>query len=260
MLHISARGALISLVCSLIFLGGAAIWVRSKTLALLSAIAAIVVVTVTSGLAYELALHGNDLDAVAADAVSRTIRELRNPTPGLRLEIWSDVWHRILAEPNRLLFGQGIGIYPVIEGYGPPDWLLHRTIASRVYPHNVHLEMLYEAGIAGLLLFSIVTLLPLVSSLMRWHLFSLAQRSAVSMYVFHLVSSEFSGSFAFSYLDRFFFALTVGIIALRRIDGGLGSNLPTSEKPDRSTPSRIFSKISLGKWQFVDEGSALCRK
>jgi O-antigen ligase len=242
MFHIAARAALVALVCSLTFLAVADFWVRSKKRALFSVIALVVVVTFASGLFYERALQDKDVDAVASDAISRTIREIQNPTPGLRMEIWTDVWHRILTEPNRLLFGRGIGIYPVNEGYGPPDWPLHRTIASRVYPHNVHLEMLYETGIVGLLLFSILTLLPLVISLRRWHLFSLEQKSAVSMYVFHLVGSEFSGSFAFSYLDRFFFALTVGIIALRRIDDALAPRLPTSrEKLDPRHPAQVVS-------------------
>jgi hypothetical protein len=38
------------------------------------------------------------------------------------------------------------------------------------------------------------------------------------MYVFQLVSSQFSGAFAFGYLDQFFLGLTVGIIALSRAD------------------------------------------
>jgi O-antigen ligase len=109
-------------------------------------------------------------------------------------------------------------MYPVDEGVGAPDWLLRKTEASRHYPHNVYLEMLYETGIAGLLLFSVLTLFPLGIALRRWHLFSLVQKSATSMYVFQLVSSQFSGGFAFGYLDQFFFALTVGIIALNRAD------------------------------------------
>jgi O-antigen ligase len=241
MFHISARAAMVALVCSLIFLTVAGFWVRSKKLALLSVIAVIVVVTFASGLFYERALQDKDIDAVAPDAASRTIREIQSSDPGLRLQLWTEIWHRILIEPNRLLFGRGIGIYPVNEGYGPPDWPLHRTLASRVYPHNVHLEMLYETGITGLLLFSIVTLLPLAISLRRWHLFSLAQKSAVSMYVFHIVGSEFSGAFAFAYLDQFFFALTVGIIALRRIDDALASDLRTSkEKVDPGNPAQVL--------------------
>jgi O-antigen ligase len=224
--HIAARTALVAMVCSLIFLAAADLWVRSKRLALLSVAAIIVVMTFGSGIFYERALQDKDIDPAAPDAISRTIREIQNPDPGFRLQIWKEGWHRVLAEPDRLLLGRGIGMYPVNEGFGAPDWLLHQSVGSKHYPHNVHLEMLYEAGIAGLLLFSLLTLSPLVISLRRWHSFSLAQKSAISMYVFHLVSSEISGAFAFSYLDQFFFALTVGIIALKRTDDVLVPRLP----------------------------------
>ena len=74
--------------------------------------------------------------------------------------------------------------------------------------------MLYDTGIASLLLFSILTLLPLGIAVRRW----ICSRFPISMYVFQLVSSQFSGAFAFGYLDQFFFGLTVGIIALSRAD------------------------------------------
>jgi O-antigen ligase len=217
MFHISARGALVALVCSLVFLAGAGLWIRSKKLALLAVIAVMAAATLASGLAYQRSLQSKNIHA-ETDAISRTVREIQNPRPGLRLAIWTQTWHRISSEPDRLLFGRGIGMYPVIEGFGAPDWLLRKTKASRNYPHNVYLEMLYETGIVGLLLFGILTLLPLGIALGRWHLFSLVQKSAISMYVFQVVSSQFSGGFAFGYLDQFFFALAVGIIALNRAD------------------------------------------
>jgi O-antigen ligase len=109
-------------------------------------------------------------------------------------------------------------MYPVIEGFGAPDWLLRTNEGSKHYPHNVYLEMLYETGIAGLSLFMFLTLFPLAVALRRWSLLSLVQRSAVSMYVYQLVVSQLSGGFALGYLDQFFFALTAGIIALSRAD------------------------------------------
>lgn len=216
MFYIAARGALIALVCSLIFLAGAGLWVRSKNLASFTAIAVIFAATLASGLFYQRALHEQNWDRNGADAISRTIREIQRPNPGLRLGIWAQAWHRISSEPDHLLLGRGIGMYPVIEGFGAPDWLLRKTEASRHYPHNVYLEMLYETGVVGLLLFIVLSLFPLGIALGRWHLFSLVQKSAVSMYVFQLVSSQLSGAFAFGYLDKFFFALAVGIIALNR--------------------------------------------
>ncbi len=221
MFHIAARGALVALVCSLIFLGAAGFWVRSKKPALLGIASVIITMTVASGLFYQRALHNKISDPNAADAMSRTIQEIQDPRPGFRTQIWSRAWHHILTEPDRLLFGRGIGIHPVDEGYGPPDWLLHKTEASKHYPHNVYLEMLYEMGIAGLLVFSILTLFPLAIALRRWQSLSQIQRSVISMYVFQLAGSQFSGSFAYSYLDPFFFALTVGIIALKRTDDEL---------------------------------------
>jgi O-antigen ligase len=226
--YIAARAALVALACSLMFWAGAALWTRSKKLTLLGVLVIVAAVSLASYLFYQRALQDKDVDPVAPDAISRTIRELQDPRPLFRLQIWQRTWHHISTEPDRLLFGRGIGMFPVNEGYGAPDWLLHKTEASQLYPHNVHLEMLYEAGIIGLLLYSILTLSPLVISLRRWNSFSLAQKSAVSMYVFHLAGSEFSGSFGFEYLDQFFLALTVGIIALKRLDEDLVPVLPPS--------------------------------
>ena len=109
-------------------------------------------------------------------------------------------------------------MYPVNEGFGAPDWPLHATEGSKHYPHNVHLEIFYESGIIGLLLFTILTIWPIVAALRRWLTLSVAERSAVGIYVFNLVSAEISGSFAYTYMLQFFLALTVGIIALKRAD------------------------------------------
>jgi hypothetical protein len=226
--HISARGALVALVCSLTFLMGAALWVRSKKWALLTAMAVIVAATLASALFYQRALRDKDVDAVAPDAISRTIREIQDPRPLFRLQIWKRAWHRILSEPDRLLLGRGIGMFPVDEGYGAPDWLLRPTEASKYYPHNVHLEILYDTGIAGLVLFSILTLLPILASLRRWSMFSLAEKSVVAIYLFYLVSSDISGAFAYTYVLQFFLALTTGVIALKRTAEASRQHKPTA--------------------------------
>jgi O-antigen ligase len=218
MFHIAARGALVALVCSLIFLTAAAFWVRSKKLTLLGVTAIIVAVTIASGLFYQRALQDKEVDAVAPDAISRTIREIQDPRPGFRTQIWARAWHRISTEPDLLLFGRGIGMYPVNEDFGALDWLLHPTEGSKHYPHNVHFEILYETGIVGVVLFSILTILPIVVSLRRWSAFSPADKSAIAMYVFALVSSDISGAFAYTYILQFFLALTVGIVAVKRAD------------------------------------------
>jgi O-antigen ligase len=215
--YISARGALVAILCSLIFWLGAELWLRSRKLTL-AGIAVIALVTAfTSGFFYRYALHDKSVDAKAPDAISRTIREIQDPRPGFRLQILARAWHRIATEPDKLLFGRGIGIYPVDEGFGAPDWLLRPTEGSKHYPHNVHLEMLYETGIIGLLLFSFLTFMPVVWSVHRWSLLSRGQKACVALYVFTLVSSDISGAFAYTYVLQFFLGLTVGITALERI-------------------------------------------
>ncbi|MDE5452999.1 hypothetical protein GWE18_09015 [Bradyrhizobium sp. CSA112] len=214
--HIAARTALVALASSLVFLSFTTLWAYSRKVALLTAAAVVVAATIVLGMLSQHAPNQIAVDATAPDAVSRTIRELQDSNPGFRLPIWKQTWHRIVSEPNRLLFGRGIGMYPVDAGFGSPDWLLHPTEGSKHYPHNMGLELLYEAGIVGLLLFSTLTLWPIITSLRRWSAFSPAERSVVAIYVFSLVSSEISGAFAYTYVLQFFLALTVGIIALKR--------------------------------------------
>lgn len=213
--HIAARTAFVALASSLIFLGFTMLWAYSRKAALLTVSVAIVAATIALGALSRHAPSQIDVDARAPDAISRTIRELQDPNPGFRLPIWEQTWRHIVNDPARLPFGRGVGVYPVNEGFGSPDWLLHPTEGSKHYPHNVHLEILYETGIAGLLLFSILTALPIITSLRRWSAFSSAEKSAVTIYVFILVSSEISGAFAYTYMLQFFLALTVGVIALK---------------------------------------------
>ena len=216
LLHIAARTALVALAVSLIFLGFATLWAYSRKVALLAVATVIVAATIAGGILSQRTLSQIKVDARASDAVSRTIQELQNPDPGFRLPIWEQTSRHIVSEPDRLLLGRGVGMYPVDAGFGAPDWLLHPTDGSKHYPHNVHLEILYEPGIVGLVLFSILTILPIVASLRRWSAFSPAEKSAVAVYVFNLVSSDISGAFAYSYILQFFLALTVGIIAMKR--------------------------------------------
>lgn len=213
--HIAARTALVALAGSLIFLGFATLWAYSRKVVLLAAAAFIVAATIALGVLSQRALNQIAVDAAAPDALSRTIRELQNPDPGFRLPIWEQTWRHIVTEPDRLPLGRGIGMYPVDAGFGYPDWLLHLTEGSKYYPHNVHLEILYETGIVGLVLFSILTIFPMVASLRRRSVFSSAEKAAVAIYVFTLVSADISGGFAYTYILQFFLALTVGIIALK---------------------------------------------
>jgi len=236
MYHISARGALVALLCSLIFWTGASFWVRSKKLTALGATTIIVLVAGALALFYQYALHDKNVGAEAPDVIARTIREIQQPHEGLRIQIWTTAWQRISTEPDHLIFGRGVGMYPVLEGYGTPDWLFRRTEAAKHYPHNIYLEMLYETGIMGLLLYTMISLFPLAIALKHWGSFSVVQKSAISMYVFQLTGSQVSGAFAYSYLDLFFFALAVGIIALKRTDDELA--------PDQSSTMKLNASYS----------------
>jgi len=242
MFHIAARTALVALLGSLIFLAAAGLWVRSKRWALLSAFAVVLVGTLASGIFYQRALEERSIDATAPDAISRTIREIQDPRPLFRIQIWGRAWQRILSNPDRLLLGRGIGMYPVDEGFGAPNWLLRPTEGSKYYPHNVHLELLYETGIVGLLLFGILSIFPLVSALRQWSLLSLTEQSAIAIYMFNLLSVELSGSFAFSYDFQFFLALAVGVIALRRRPGTVAEPPVRTHFAEESTASPEFAR------------------
>jgi O-antigen ligase len=216
MFYIASRAAMAALGCSLIFLALADLWVRSKRLAITSLAALVVSGAVASGLFLKYAIQDKDVSSIAADAVSRTIREIQSQDPGFRLPIWERTWHRIATEPNRILSGRGIGSFPIDEGVGAPDWLLRKSEGAKHSPHNLHLELLYEIGIPGVLIFTVLTLMPLFFSLKHWGRLSAPERAAIAIYVFFLVTIEISGSFAYSYDFQFFYGLAAGVVALKR--------------------------------------------
>src|SRR6516165_6687220 len=63
--HIAARTTMVALVCSLSFLIGAAVWVRSRKLALIGFASIALAAAVASNVFYERALQDKDVDAVA---------------------------------------------------------------------------------------------------------------------------------------------------------------------------------------------------
>jgi O-antigen ligase len=214
--HIAARTAMVGLVCALVFLAGAYLQSRSRALAAASLVAVVLATAVASGLFYRYAIQDRTVDEAAPDAISRTIRELQDPRPMFRMQIWRRAGQRIAADPAQLPFGRGVGAYPVDEGFGAPDWLLRPTEGSKYYPHDVYLEMLYENGVVGLLLFLYLTLFPPVFVFGRWDELSNAEKSAIAMYIFSLTSVALSGAFAYSYDFQFFLGMAIGVVALTR--------------------------------------------
>jgi hypothetical protein len=216
MFHIAARTAMVALAASLAFLVWADLWARSRRLAIASLTAIVICAAAASVLFYNFALRDKTVDAIATDAFSRTVREIQSDDPGFRLPIWERSWQRIISDPDHLVLGKGIGSFTIDEGLGPPDWLLRKTEAASHSPHNIHLDMLYESGILGILMFTIVAAFPLIISLRYWTLLSVSERSVILMYVFWLVSEEISGDFAFTYDFQFFLALAIGVVSLKR--------------------------------------------
>jgi hypothetical protein len=212
--HIGTRTALVALACGLCFLAWADLWLRSRKLAVTSVATLIVSVAIASTLFYQFAVRDAAVYTTNTNVVVRTIREIQSHDPGFRLPIWSRAWERISSQPDRLLLGRGIGSYSIDEGFGPSTWLLDKS--PKHYPHNSYLELLYETGILGFLIFTVLTMLPLLLSLKHWDRLSTAERAAIAIYVFYLVTVEISGSFAYSYDFQYFFGLAAGVVALKR--------------------------------------------
>jgi O-Antigen ligase len=216
MFHIGSRTAIVALLVGLFFLFWADLWGRSRKLAVASLTALIMCAATGSALLYQFALQDRAVNAAATDVVTRTIKEIQSDDPGFRLPIWERSWERIVSDPDHLLLGKGVGSFAIDEGVGAPDWLLRKTEGAKHYPHNDHLEMLYEAGLLGLALFTVLTAFPMVLSLKYWRLFSAEERAAISLYVFYFATVEISGSFAFTYEFQFFLALAIGVVSLKR--------------------------------------------
>jgi len=119
-----------------------------------------------------------------------------------------------------------------VESRLEQDWLLRKTEGARTYPHNIHLEMLYETGIAGLLIYTVLTLLPLVAAIKYWPLLSVQEKLTFAMYFFYLIVQELSGAFAVSYDFQFFLGLTIGIIGLKRNETWSDTAVPAPATAD----------------------------
>lgn len=223
--RLQARATMVALGGSLAFLAFGALYIRSKGSALVLASTLVISATFASVLFFQYALKAQ-IQPNPPDLISRTILEIQQRPPGMRLDIWSRAWERLVSRPDQLALGRGVGVFPIDEGAGPPDWLLKKTEGARTYPHNIHLEMLYETGIAGLLIYTLLTLLPLAAGIKYWPLLSVQEKLAFAMYFFYFAGQELSGAFAVSYDFQFFLGLTIGIIGLKRSETWSGAAAP----------------------------------
>jgi len=240
-----ARTTIVALSGSLAFLAFGELYVRRKRLALLLASTVAISTVLASALFFQYALRAN-IDPNPSDLISRTIQEIQERPPGMRVAIWTRTWERIASRADKLLLGRGTGIFPIDEGVGPPDWLLRKTEGTRHYPHSIRLEMLYETGILGLLVYSILTLLPLFAAIKCWPRLSVEQKLVIAMYFFHFASMEISGAFAVSYDFQFFLGVAIGIIAIKRKESAAATDfhqaISVQEMPNMRADGRLAAR------------------
>ncbi len=75
----------------------------------------------------------------------------------IRRLLYAKTWRGFKEAPvHKKFFGHGFGAFGYLYSGGKD---------RRMYPHNIQLEILYEVGIAGLVLFSYITLIPFY---MQW--------------------------------------------------------------------------------------------
>jgi O-antigen ligase len=109
----------------------------------------------------------------------------------------------LLYLDNDPFFGQGIGSWPVVTGYGD----------ARAYPHNVFLELLFELGLIGLGLFLAMVFTGLLA-LPPWRKLRQSPYAllALAMFLSALINASVSGDLND---NRLLFA-TLGLLLLGR--------------------------------------------
>jgi O-antigen ligase len=114
------------------------------------------------------------------------------------------------------LLGRGVGVFPIDEGVGPPNWLLRKAEGSKHYPHNIRLEMLYETSILGLLAYSVLTLLPLVAAIKYWNRLSVQEKISVLDVLLLLRKDGVFRRLCLCLRFPVFLGMAIGIVALKR--------------------------------------------
>jgi hypothetical protein len=194
-----ARGALVGLLIALTV----SFKFRRKRLLIVLLVAAGITVASTTGYF---------VDSVEQLPIwQRTEHEVLAPKPRTRLAIVNSLASNVYHNPRLLLFGRGLGMFPVDIGDAPPDWLLSSQPLS-LYPHNPVIEALYELGVIGVVLVIGMMIAPIVMA-RRLHGGIERCRPALSLYLFAIIIEMVSGSLAYSYSFYFFYGLLTGTVA-----------------------------------------------
>jgi len=133
----------------------------------------------------------------------------------------------LLYLDNDPFFGQGIGSWPVVTGYGD----------NRAYPHNVFLELLFELGLIGLGLFLAMIFAGLLA-LPPWHKLRRSPYAllALALFLNALVNASVSGDLND---NRLLFA-TLGLLLL----GQATQPRPVQPAADLALSSRQQAQLS----------------
>ncbi len=145
-------------------------------------------------------------------------------TRNSRIEHFRNTWNGLDAGTPA---GYGVGSWPVVLGYGD----------FRGYPHNIFLEILFELGLPGLLLFVAMLWVALRGSfplsLLRGRPYALL---ALGLFLGAFLNAQVSGDLND---NRWLFAC-LGLLMLT--GGGLGAGEPAQSQPNEPAAALVGSR------------------
>lgn len=138
----------------------------------------------------------------------RTLNEVELARPLTRVAIMRDLADAIGKNPSMLWFGRGLGMFPIDFTGLAPDWIGGNATVT-LYPHNPLVEALYELGVLGFAIVSLVLATPFITAISAGFA---ASRFPLSFYTYFLTIEMVSGSLAYSYLFYFVYGVVIGAI------------------------------------------------
>jgi len=143
-----------------------------------------------------------------------------------RAQLWNELLQALPDDVPTLLFGRGTGAFAHLD-------------PAYTYPHNVPLELLYEVGLVGLLLFTAVV----VTALARTTALAFARAGssrvaglAVALLVFTVVNAQFTGDLAGNEDLWLYAGLATGLVARHRHALAQGRSGRQIQERRRRTP------------------------